>query len=135
MGALRIIRGLVAEENPFIATLLSQGINTGLRARVNLPPEVRFQFDHALDGAEALSRLEKGAYDILICDVALPIVDGLEVMRRVRAVSRLRDLRVIALSSSGLARQAALVAGADRFLEKPMPLSTLVRTIAELLAL
>ncbi len=128
-----MIRVLVAEEDPFIANLLASGINTGLRARLQLPAEARFSFDHVQDGAEALSVLEKHTFELLLCDAALPIIDGLEVARRVRAVSRLRHLPVIVLGSAPALRGEALAAGADRFLEKPVPLATLVRALAEVL--
>jgi CheY-like chemotaxis protein len=132
--AARVVRVLVAEEDPFIANLLREGITTGLRRRMNLPGGTRFAFEHAHDGAEALSKLEKSGYDLLLCDLALPIVDGLEVIRRVRAVSRLGALKVIALAAPGSdAGASALAAGADRSLEKPVPLVKLVKCIGELL--
>ena len=131
----RVIKVLVAEDNPFIAELLRQGINTGLRQRINLTGTARFEFDHAHDGAGALSKLEKRPYDLLLCDMNLPIHDGAEVIRRLRAVTRLAGLRILALSSTAELRDAALNAGADRFLQKPVPLATLIETIAELLSL
>jgi putative two-component system response regulator len=72
----------------------------------------------AEDGAEALQLAGRHRPDIVILDVAMPIVDGLEVCRRLRADPDLQDIGVIILSASsrpGQARQA----GADRFLEKP----------------
>lgn len=129
----KIIKVLVAEDNPFIADLLRQGINTGLRERVNLSQNIRFEFEHAEDGAATLSKLEKHRYDLLLCDLLLPIVDGIEVIRRVRAVTRLAGVKILALSSSSDLADEALSAGADRFLEKPVPLATLMETIGTLL--
>ena len=53
------------------------------------------------DGREALAALEHGAFDAVLLDVMMPGLDGIEVLRRIRADPRQRDLPVIMISALG----------------------------------
>jgi two-component system chemotaxis response regulator CheY len=130
--AEREVRVLVAEDNPFIADLVRTGLARALKQRVD--GEVRFAFENALDGKEALSKLTAQRFDILILDVMMPVLDGVQLLRLVRADPRLRATKVLAMSAGGAeAEQDVLRAGADFFLEKPIQLSLLVETLLALL--
>jgi chemotaxis protein histidine kinase CheA/ActR/RegA family two-component response regulator len=74
----------------------------------------------AADGAQALRALEVQDVDLLLTDVEMPNVDGIELIRRVRAQDKLRRLPIIVLSTRGSAedKQRALRAGADAYLVK-----------------
>ena len=128
----REVRVLVAEDNPFIADLVKTGLSRALRLRV--AAEVRFCFENALDGQEALAKLTAQPFDLLIMDVMMPVLDGVQLLRLVRADARMKATKVLAMSAGGPeAEQAALRAGADFFLEKPIQLSLLVETLLALL--
>lgn len=78
-------------------------------------------------GPEALSALRRSARrgrlpDLVVLDIGLPGMDGLEVLRRIRNDRALRGLRVVVLTSSTDAdtRASALAMGADDFLRKPL---------------
>ena len=123
---------LVAEDNPFIADLVKTGLDRALRQRV--ANGVRFRFENALDGRQALAKLAAQRFDLLIMDVMMPVLDGVQLLRLVRADARLKATKVLAMSAAGPeAEQAALRAGADFFLEKPIQLSLLVETLIALL--
>jgi len=84
------------------------------------------------DGAEALARLAEHSIDCVLMDVQMPVMDGLEATRRIRADPRLAGLKVIAMTANaGIEDQARCVAaGMDEFLTKPAAPATLVATIA-----
>ena len=90
-----------------------------------------FAVDHAGDGQAALGQIEAHEYDLMILDLMLPRVSGLEVLRALRA-SR-APTRVLVLSARDQIedRVAALNLGADDYLVKPFDLSELkARTLA-----
>jgi CheY-like chemotaxis protein len=130
----RAVRVLVAEDNPFISDLVRQGLSHSVRRRVE--GQITFAFDSALDGQEALAKLSGGGFDLLICDMMMPMIDGAEVIRHLRASEALRGIKVLAMSAAGPeAEEKALEAGADFFLDKPIVLNTLTEAIIALLGL
>jgi CheY-like chemotaxis protein/HPt (histidine-containing phosphotransfer) domain-containing protein len=87
------------------------------------------------DGAQALDRLAERPVDCVLMDVQMPVMDGYEATRRIRANPRLAGLKVIAMTANaGIEDQArCLAAGMDEFLTKPAAPETLVATIARAL--
>src|SRR5262245_61269542 len=127
----RILRVLVVEDNPHVATLIREGLEGG--SKRELGGRVAFQCETVLNGREALVALRAQPFDVLIIDIYLPVLDGAQVIQQVRADDKLRHLPVVAVSGGGLpARQTALTAGADFFLEKPMRLADIVATMRTL---
>jgi uncharacterized protein (TIGR02266 family) len=125
------LRVLVVEDNPHVATLIREGLTAG--SRRELQDKVSFQCDTAANGREALAAIHATAYDVLIVDVYLPVLDGPEVIRQIRADEALKHTPVVAVSGGGpAARQSAMAAGADFFLEKPMRLADIVATMRRL---
>ena len=80
--------------------------------------------DTADNGARALKKLleEANIYDIVLMDVQMPEMDGLEATRRLRASKRVPDLPIIAMTAHALdsERQRCLAAGMNDFLTKPI---------------
>lgn len=95
-----------------------------------LRPE--FNVVEADDGVGALQLMQQQRPDIVVTDLALPRMDGFELVERMRADDRLRDVPVIALSGfsgaeyEGRARQA----GSDLVLQKPCLPDELARAVA-----
>lgn len=87
----------------------------------------------ARHGAEALGRLAEGGIDLVIADLSMPVMDGLELLRAIRADERSATLPVIMLSGSHetVDRQAAQEAGVNAFLVKPSELQSLVETVTQ----
>ena len=73
---------------------------------------------HARDGSEGLQELERGVYDVVLLDVMMPGVDGLETLRKLRSRSR---IPVIMLTARGdeSDRVVGLELGADDYVAKP----------------
>jgi two-component system KDP operon response regulator KdpE len=103
------------------------------RARLGALKGVRYV--DAGDLAAARAAIAAEAPDLIVMDVRLPDGNGLDLLRELRDSSDADGTRVIIASASVLPieRDAALAAGADRFLPKPYRPSELVDAVAELL--
>jgi DNA-binding NtrC family response regulator len=75
--------------------------------------------DDAINGEEALKKLKDNSYDLLLLDLKLPGIDGMEILKIVR--NQYPDMKVIIISAHGTIQTAveALKTGALDFLEKP----------------
>ena len=95
-----------------------------------------YDVSEAVDGRDALEQIRTNAPDLVILDLHMPVVDGYEVVREIRLDTRLRELRVVALTASAMEgdRQKALGAGFDGFLTKPLSLASLRKELAGLLS-
>jgi PAS domain S-box-containing protein len=84
------------------------------------------------NGAEALEELAAARFDCVLMDVQMPVMDGLETTRGIRADARLAGLRVLAMTATATSdeRERCLAAGMDDFIAKPIQPALLVRTIA-----
>lgn len=94
---------------------------------------LRLQFDvlEAGDGMGALETMQTARPDVVVTDLALPRMDGYELMERMRADERLRDVPVIALSGfSGTEHEErARKAGSSLLLQKPCLPDDLARAV------
>jgi DNA-binding response OmpR family regulator len=86
----------------------------------------------AQDGQAGLDLLLQGRFDVVICDIGLPGMDGLEVMARLRASGTTPQPLAIGLSGYGQAedRARAVQAGFDHYLVKPVNPDTLLALVA-----
>jgi diguanylate cyclase (GGDEF)-like protein len=82
----------------------------------------------AADGVEALERARRGEPDIVLLDVMMPKMDGLEVLRRLREDARTAHLPIVLLTARGQASDTVegLDAGADGYLTKPFDAEVLL---------
>jgi CheY-like chemotaxis protein len=125
-----IHRILVADDNndPVMLTLdaLAQTLDPAAEVRV------------ARDGREALAALvgEGWVPDLLLLDIQMPVVDGFDVLRRVKSDERLRDVAVVMLTSSADERDALRShgLGSERFLTKPVSAAALRELVAQILS-
>jgi two-component system, NtrC family, nitrogen regulation response regulator NtrX len=88
-----------------------------------------FKVDLAAEGPEALEMLEKKDYDVVLCDIKMPKMDGIEVLEKIHANSH--TTQVIMISGHGNIDTAvdAIKKGAFDFIEKPLDLNRLMITI------
>ena len=87
----------------------------------------------AWDGAEALRMLQAGPVpDLVLLDLRLPLVDGLEVLARLRSDQELKAIKVVVLTSSEnpLDKAACQSLGVTAYLGKPLDGSALLRSLA-----
>jgi signal transduction histidine kinase/ActR/RegA family two-component response regulator len=124
-GLANLARILIVEDN-----LVNQKVVTAvLRKR-------GYTIELANDGMEALSKLEKlGNFDLVLMDVQMPVLDGLEATRRIRQQERWRDLPIVAMTAHAMNgdRERCLDAGMNGYISKPVHPSHLLTTVDEYL--
>ena len=118
---------LLAEDNP---------INQ--RLAIRLLEREGHRVTLAENGQETLDALEKASYDLVLMDMQMPGLDGLEATRRIRKrEARWAHLPIIALTANAYAedRERCLLAGMDGFVSKPIRREELLATIQTVMAL
>jgi signal transduction histidine kinase/ActR/RegA family two-component response regulator len=117
------LRVLVAEDNPVNRKLVDAFLS---------PLQASVTFAH--NGAEALQRLTTAPFDVVLMDIQMPVMDGLEATRRLRAsASPNANLPVIALTANVMEDQCAAyrAAGMDAHVAKPINPERLLATIMD----
>jgi two-component system chemotaxis sensor kinase CheA/two-component system sensor histidine kinase and response regulator WspE len=78
------------------------------------------EVDEAVDGEDGWQKLQSGAYHLLVTDVQMPVLDGIDLTRRVKATPRFSKLPIVILSSLSAPeeRRRGVDAGADAYLVK-----------------
>ena len=102
-----------------------------------LRPESELAFTPAASGLEAIERLSLQRFDILILDLNMPDIGGIEVVDFVRGQDALRELPIVVVTTRGdeTSRTKALQAGASRFMTKPFTPQALLSEVRGLLEL
>jgi len=88
-----------------------------------------YDFFRAVNGQEAVSMALSEHPDLILMDIKMPLMDGLEATRQIKA--QLPDMPIIALTANAFFsdRQMALAAGCDEFLSKPVNAEVCIQTI------
>ncbi|PCJ25665.1 MAG: response regulator [Flavobacteriales bacterium] len=89
----------------------------------------KFKVDEAEDGQEGLEKIKTGKYDLIMCDIKMPKMDGIEVLEA--AVNQGIDTPIVMISGHGTIETAveALKKGAYDFISKPLDLNRLLVTV------
>jgi len=89
----------------------------------------------AVDGAEGLQIAEREHPDLILMDLSLPVIDGWEATRRLKANAALKHIPIIALSAHAMMGDAekALQSGCDDYLSKPLDEDLLFAKLAKFL--
>ena len=91
-----------------------------------------YQVDVVPHAADAFRRLGEGRPDLIIMDVQLPEIDGLEATRRLKGNPATRHIPVVALTAYGMPgdRERALAAGCAGYITKPIDKAAFLREVA-----
>jgi CheY-like chemotaxis protein len=111
---------LVVEDHPFVGEIL-----TALLTLFDHP-------SHAGSGKEALKQIKQKRPDIILLDLRLPDMNGLELARLLRQNETTKSIRILAMSGSPMERRNWLQAGCDDFILKPFSTSTLLARLSKL---
>ncbi len=124
----------LAEQTPTrrhpLRVLLAEDNGENVKVARSLIARLGHEMTVARNGAEALRELAAGDYDLVLMDIEMPEMDGIEATHRIRsgeAGERNRDIRIIALTAHALSgyREKCLVAGMDDYISKPFSLKEL----------
>lgn len=110
---------LVDDEADFLATLAERLEARGLKVST------------AASGQDAVGKVDDQNFDLVILDLAMPGIDGLETLKRIKA--KQPETEIIMLSGQGSIKTSieAMKLGADDFLEKPVNIAELMAKISE----
>jgi CheY-like chemotaxis protein len=115
---------LVVEDNP-----------TNMRVIRMVLRSMGYRLLEATDGEEALVVAMEGRPDLIVMDIQLPKIDGLEVTRRLRQSTEFRETPIIALTASAMEgdREKVIAAGCDEYISKPVNTRQFPQLVAEML--
>ena len=110
---------LVDDEQDFLETLSNRLEMRGLKVSA------------VTSGEQAVAKAEKEGFDLIVLDLAMPGMDGLETLKRIKA--KQPDAEIIILSGQGSIKTSieAMKLGAEDFMEKPVNISELLDKISE----
>ena len=114
-GSTQRLRVLVAEDN---------AVNQ--RVAVRLLQRLGYRADVVANGLEVLDAVERQAYDVVLMDIQMPGVDGIELTRRLKADAATRHLVIVAFTAYAMKGDEARLraAGCDGYLSKPIDVKT-----------
>jgi CheY-like chemotaxis protein len=115
------LRILIAEDNPVNQTLAVRTLE-----------KLGYETSVAENGLIALQELERGTYDMILMDVQMPEMDGLEATRLIRQNPSLQPI-IIAMTANAMKedKEACLQAGMDDYISKPIRMEQLVQTLSK----
>ncbi len=111
---------LLAEDNP-----------VNQRVAMAMLKRLKYEADLATDGYDVLSMLEKKAYDVVLMDIQMPNLDGLNATRLIREKKREKQPCIIAMTAYALEgdRERFLQEGMNDYLSKPIRIEELKRAL------
>ena len=117
-------RVLIVDDNPPNIALAGYVLNAA-----------GFQVDSAGDGAQALIRIAARRPELILMDIQMPGVDGLELTRRLKADAATRDIVIVAFTAYAMKGDEARMraAGCDGYLSKPIDVATFAASVQDFL--
>ena len=111
---------LIVEDNEMNRDLLSRRLQ-----------RLGYEIVLAVDGQQGVDMARSETPDLILMDMALPVIDGWEATRRLKSIAETRAIPIIALSAHAMAgdREKALEAGCDDYDTKPVELNRLLAKI------
>ena len=125
LDAFKGLKVLVVEDEPALGAAVAEALT-----------DAGFVVDRASDGEEGLTRLTQGAYDLIVCDLKMPRIDGMQFYRAMAAATPTLTRRVIFVTGAvaGTDAERFLEETGCRWLAKPFRLGDLLRAAREALA-
>jgi CheY-like chemotaxis protein len=121
----------MAERAP-LHILVAEDNAVNQRLTLRLLAQLGYRADVAGNGLEVLEALERQRYDVVLMDVQMPELDGLEASRRIRARwPEAKRPRIVAITASAMPgdREACLAAGMNDYISKPIRVEELVAAL------
>jgi GAF domain-containing protein/CheY-like chemotaxis protein len=119
----------IAEMNP-LKILLAEDNAVNQKLALRLLGQMGYRADVASNGVEAVQSAERQAYDVILMDIQMPEMDGLEATRQIRKKSILQP-RIIAMTANAMQgdREMCLAAGMNDYIAKPIRVDELIHAL------
>lgn len=117
---------LVVEDSPTMRQLISFAMKRIPNSHVI----------EATDGVDALKKMSADTVDLILCDINMPVMDGLKLVSLVRGNPAYKDIPIIIITTEGAEedRKRALAIGANSYLPKPIQTQELIKLVNTYLA-
>ncbi len=118
------LRFLVVEDSPTMRQLISFSLKRFKGCKIV----------EAVDGVDALKKLQQEEVDMILTDINMPVMDGLKLVSLVRQNAKTKDLPIVIITTEGAQedRDRGLALGANAYISKPIQSSHLLKVIADL---
>lgn len=123
---MEVITFLVVDDSPTMRQLISFSLKRYKGCKIV----------EAVDGVDALKKLQTTKVDIILADINMPVMDGLKLVSLVRQDPKIKHVPVIIITTEGAEedRHRGLALGANAYIVKPIQSSHLLKTINDVLA-
>jgi CheY-like chemotaxis protein len=120
MASRHPLRILIAEDN---------AVNQKLAIR--MLEQMGYRADLASNGLEAIEAITRQPYDVILMDVQMPEMDGLDATRKIRMIQTVAQPRIVAMTANAMQgdRELCLAAGMDDYISKPIRANELVESL------
>ncbi len=120
----------MASQNP-LKILVAEDNAVNQKLAMRLLQQMGYRADVASNGIETIGSLERQSYDVVLMDVQMPEMDGLEATRQIRKNDKLKQPHIIAMTANAMYgdREMCLAAGMNDYITKPIRVEELVNAL------
>jgi PAS domain S-box-containing protein len=122
----------LANQHP-LRILLAEDNVVNQKLALRLLEQMGYRADMAANGIEAIESLERQVYDVILMDVQMPELDGLEATRKIRKLANAAQPHIIAMTANAMEgdRELCLSAGMDDYISKPIRVDELIDALVK----
>jgi CheY-like chemotaxis protein len=120
----------MAKQYP-LRILLAEDNQVNQKLALRILEQMGYRADVASNGIEAVESIERQAYDVILMDVQMPEMDGLDATRNIRKLAAVAQPHIIAMTANAMEgdREMCLAAGMNNYISKPIRVSELVEAL------
>ena len=120
----------MAKRHP-LRILLAEDNAVNQKLALRLLDQMGYRADVASNGLEAVESVQRQSYDLVLMDVQMPEMDGLDATRAIRKIADLQQPRVVAMTANAMQgdREMCMAAGMDDYVSKPIRVQELVEAL------
>jgi CheY-like chemotaxis protein len=125
-----IIDSEIGKQHP-LRILLAEDNAVNQKLALRILEQMGYRADVASNGIEAVESIERQVYDVILMDVQMPDMDGLDATRSIRRLTNVTQPHIIAMTANAMEgdREMCLAAGMDDYISKPIRVHELVESL------